>query len=434
MADLQELVDLLLYTNESPSFEYKGWLDLKDKAHKAVLAKAAMALSNSGGGTIIVGMGGGDDLQSIARPSEIARYSPDDVNAAIHMFADPRLHYGLRFAIHPTTGVEHAIISAPPSPIPVMCTKHVEGVLGQHKCYVRKAGPKSEEANTAEEWRGLINRCVQEGRESMLNSIRSIFHGQVLSPDSAPKTVRLNLFAEEAFSRWSNLAATAPAGDDRRLPHGHYQLAFEIVDVPVVSLVEMRNKMREADTPNYSGWGPFVDIGRPPIGPTPVNGRIEAWLGHDDDGHFGGRDADFWLADPAGLLFSLRGFDDDFDGETTVGTKLTATLPVTRVGEALLYVSRLAKTLGDDPLIRVRMKYTGLAGRTLESSRNYRVQRRKCHSETVESEVQATASQISDTTAEVLYPLLQPLYESFEFATISIEVIASILENFKSNR
>ena len=50
------LADLLLNPQESLDVEYKGWVELAgNDQHKALLAKAIMALANSGGGFVVVG-------------------------------------------------------------------------------------------------------------------------------------------------------------------------------------------------------------------------------------------------------------------------------------------------------------------------------------------------------------------------------------------
>ena len=59
-----------------------------------------------------------------------------------------------------------------------------EGGLGQYKVYVRKPGPRSEEPQTADEWRTLLDRCVRARREDMLDAIRGIVLGRV--DESAP--------------------------------------------------------------------------------------------------------------------------------------------------------------------------------------------------------------------------------------------------------
>lgn len=50
ISDLQPLVEESL---ERLEVEYKDWLDLRDAHHRAVLAKAAIALANHGGGYIV---------------------------------------------------------------------------------------------------------------------------------------------------------------------------------------------------------------------------------------------------------------------------------------------------------------------------------------------------------------------------------------------
>jgi hypothetical protein len=81
---------LLQLPSESLSTEYKSWLDITTAPGKAVLAKAAIALANEGGGIVVLGMreGAGDNgaLGSQARPPEIGRYNQDDINNAICRF------------------------------------------------------------------------------------------------------------------------------------------------------------------------------------------------------------------------------------------------------------------------------------------------------------------------------------------------------------
>jgi predicted HTH transcriptional regulator len=57
MAKIEELEPLLTAPAEALNFEYKAWLDLKgNDEHKGLLAKAAIAIANEGGGYIVVGM------------------------------------------------------------------------------------------------------------------------------------------------------------------------------------------------------------------------------------------------------------------------------------------------------------------------------------------------------------------------------------------
>ena len=49
------LEDLLIDPREGLDVEFKNWLDLDSDEHKAVLAKALMAIANHGGGFVVIG-------------------------------------------------------------------------------------------------------------------------------------------------------------------------------------------------------------------------------------------------------------------------------------------------------------------------------------------------------------------------------------------
>ena len=56
MPTSEELRSLLQIPSERPNVEYKSWLDVTQNRGKAILAKAAIALANHGGGIIVLGM------------------------------------------------------------------------------------------------------------------------------------------------------------------------------------------------------------------------------------------------------------------------------------------------------------------------------------------------------------------------------------------
>ncbi|MQB05719.1 hypothetical protein DXT91_16510 [Agrobacterium tumefaciens] len=430
MAVQEDLLALLTYPNETLSHEYKSWLDLSSNAGRATLAKAAIALGNHGGGIVVMGMrgDGANVLESQTRPNQIPRYTTDAVNAAINRYADPKSHYDVRFETHPITGVEHAFISIPPSTVPVMSTRLEDKVIAQNRCYIRKPGPKSEEPTTAEEWRSLLNRCIQAGRETMLDSIRTILQGH--SSEMAHRSERelLDEFQQQSFERWQSLIKDLPTDAGQRLPRGHYQQTYEIVGIPPVSMKDMVRRLKQADQIQYTGWGPFVDIGRSPIGPMPVGDVIEAWLGYElTKSMHGATDADFWRVDPRGLLYEMRGFEEDFTDKAQPGKSFDAVMPIWRIGETLLYVSRLARTYEGDPLIRLRVDYSGLKGRKIDTifDRSYGVRRGLCMTDNVTLRTEVSTSQIEDNLAEVIESLLAPLYEKFEFSAVSAYVIAN---------
>jgi hypothetical protein len=112
-------------------------------------------------------------------------------------------------------------------------------------------------------------------------------------------------------------------------------------------------------------------------------------------------------------------------------------MPVWRVGEAMLYIARLARLFDDgDPLIVTRCCYFGLRERTLSSVTGRRCLpfRWACADDTAELQTQATVQQISDNLVEVLHQLLTPLYERFAFFELSPDLVRQEIDRMTQNR
>src|SRR5580658_2224805 len=112
---ITELELLLTAPAEALDVEHKGWLELDtNDEHKALLAKAAIAIANEGGGYIIVGLREEhSNLISEPRPIGIAPYDQDLINQIIRRFASPQFHCTLTTVKHPVSGIEHAVIRVP---------------------------------------------------------------------------------------------------------------------------------------------------------------------------------------------------------------------------------------------------------------------------------------------------------------------------------
>jgi len=408
------------------------------------LAKAAIALANHGGGTIVLGMqenaAEGGNLVSLARPEELARYSQDLVISAINRFADPELHCELHFAVHPTSQVEHAFVVIPSgTTTPVMSKRGCDGVIEQNRCYIRKPGPRSEEPRTSAEWRALLDRCVKAGRQEMLDAIRLIVQGQSLATGDDEDGGDFQAFVVDARARWNELVGPLPVDDPARMPHGHKEFSFEFEDVAAAgSLNAVRERMNQANTVRLTGWGPFVTLERPEFQPRAIGNVVEAWLGNPE-GERAGRDAahcDFWRVDPRGKLFVVRGYTEDAWGGLEPGTSLDLTSPIWNVGEAILYVARFARHFAENPTIRVQCTYTGLQGRVLKSIDGMRLLHddRVCADERVELTTVAMAEEIDVNLPEILQPMLAPLYERFEFFEPPRDMITQELAKLRRNR
>lgn len=440
MATIEDLQQLFQLQAETLATEFKSWLDLSTAAGRAPLAKAAIALANHGGGTIVVGMreAANQPIGSHQRPHDLTRYTTDAVNAAINRYADPQIHCDVVHINHPATGHEHAFVVVPGGySVPVMAAKGTDGEILAQKVYIRKPGPKSEEPFTADEWRTLLDRCVRANRDSLLDAIRDVVAGRPLDAVVKEQIDRLLEFTDNSRESWKGRIATLPEEDPARFLLGSYELSFRILGVqPIEGLRELRDVMQKASEVLMTGWGPFVFLDRSPIGPVPVGDVIEAWVGHPAENGRDGRHADFWRAHPEGLLYEIRAFDEDFTEKATPGTAMDLTMPIWRVGETLLYVARFARMMGEDPEIAIRVRYSGLKDRTLQSLFNFRYfsYERQCFVDSVQLAGQTRVSTVEDNLAEVLLQLLKPLYDAFNFAPLNIDMIRAELSKFRNNR
>lgn len=440
VANIEDLEQLFQLQNETLATEFKSWLDLDAPAGRAPLAKAAIALANHGGGAILIGMRevSNAPIGSYPRPAQINRYTADAVNAAVNRYADPHIHCELVHLNHPISGNEHAVVVVPGGQIvPVMAAKGTDGEILAQKVYIRKPGPKSEEPFTAEEWRTLLDRCVRANRDSLLEAIRGIVQGHSLDSIAQAQIDELLKFTEVSRDRWNERLEPLPKDDPARFPLGHYEQSFQVLNVsPAQDLRSLLGHLRKASEVRLTGWGPFVVLDRRPIGPVPVGDAIEAWVGDPREEHRDGRHCDFWRVRPDGFLYEIRSYDEDFTEKAEPGTAVDLTIPIWRVGETLLYVARLAKLFGEDPEISVRVQYDGLKGRRMSALFDWRYLSydRECFVGTVKMQGQARASVIEDNLAEVLFPLLKPLYDAFDFAPLSLGMVSEEIAKFRNNR
>ena len=440
MASIEDLLPLITEPREDLAYEYKYWLDLTSKDHKdkATLAKAAIALANHGGGYIVLGFAEqGQTLESRARPEEIPEITQDSVNAAIRRYADPEFHCEVYDVPHPGTGVSHTVVVVPSTlTVPVMSRRDYQGEIAQNSCYIRKPGPRSEQPQTAEEWRTLLNRCVRANQDEMLEAIRSIVTGRVETQDSIPNALDdLQDYRTAAHSRWEELVSNEPDSSPARFPHGYYEMAFSLVGAtPANSLDELRNRLSDAGRIDLSGWPPFLYASGQS---RPHDDFVEAWLGRPDHNGWRHRESyqyDFWRASRDGKLYTVRGYrEDDERGHKPPGRMFHTTLPIWRVGEGLLFASRFAATFEEVDQIAVYCRFTGLENRCLVITHFNALlpMDNPCSTGEVILTGQITQQQVQDNLAEVLHPLLRPLYEKFDFYELSFDHVAKELQDLR---
>ncbi len=445
MASIEELQPLITEPREDLAYEYKDWLDLTSKEHKATLAKAAIALANHGSGYIVIGFAEqGQTLESRPRPEEIPEITQDSVNAAIRRYVEPEFHCKMYNVPHPDTDVSHPVVIIPSMPTPVMSRRDYQGEIAQNSCYIRKPGPRSEEPRTSEEWRTLFNRCVRANRDEMLEAIRLIMTGRVETQNAMPNALDdLRDYCTAAHGCWKELVAGEPAPSPARFPHGYYEMAFSLVGAtPTNNLIELQDRLSVARQIKLSGWTPFLDMQVPGRNPSVHDDFVEAWLGRLD--HDGRRPrssdlCDFWRASLDGKLYAIRGYleDDERDNGPPPGRVLHTTLPIWRIGEGLLFASRFTETFEEVDQIAVYCRFTGLKDRCLAVTRLNTLSYMDYYTSSTDEVIltgQITQQQVQDNLAEFLHPLLQRLYEKFNFFRLSFDWVAKELQEMRNKR
>ena len=185
---------------------------------------------------------------------------------------------------------------------------------------------------------------------------------------------------------------------------------------------------------------------RDEIAPYPYEGVVECWLREtrsdllfseprSDNFRFTAH-SDFWRASPKGMMFLLRGYQEDGSPRIEPGTIVDVTLPIWRTGECLLHAQRLAIALGGESTsVVIRVTWRGLLGRTLASWANPRrmflLPESPSKQDSVTSEITVSTEQISSTLPEIVRTLTAPLYEVFGFFVMPSNVIQEELLNMR---
>lgn len=439
-ADLQPLVST---PREDLGVEYKTWLNLKTNEGRAALAKAAIAIANHGGGFVVIGFEEVEEhLIPKQRPDDIPVITQDTVNAVIRRYATPEFHCELSLVKVTSGGVEHPIIRVPSNlSEPVMSKRDCDGVIVSNRCYIRKPGPRSEEPQSGEEWRALINRCVRANREDMIDSIRSIVSGRVETIEAPPNVhAELSQFSEAARGRWQELSSVLPEDSASRFPNGFYEMSFAIIgNETAQNLRNIQDRLREARSIRLTGWIPFLEMHGKESKPYPYDGMVEAWVGRPDKLRTltdGPAHSDFWRVDKSGKLYTIRGYLEDELGQPPPGKFIEVTMPVWRVGEATYFALRYAEQFKDAKALAICARFTGLNGRTLTSVAKQRFMTDDRISRTNEIQLETTASleQIKDNTVEVMHDLLAPFYELFSFFPLSQAFVEEELVRMKQGK
>ncbi|MDA5633070.1 MULTISPECIES: RNA-binding domain-containing protein [Rhizobium/Agrobacterium group] len=440
--ELEQLVDA---PRETLNVEIKNWLDLTSKAGMAILAKAAIALANHGGGYILLGFSerpDGSFETTLPAPSSLNAYGQDTIARIVSSYAEPSFQVQVSHVRRTTDGYLHPVIMVPGDHrVPIQAKKGSpdQKSLLVGRVYIRRPTPESAEPGTAIEWRELLDRCVQAGRDDLLNAIRGILGGGALTSDVSKETSLETLLAwrNEGLVAWRN--TQLEAGVNAPEPLGYYCVTYWVLgDFAPLDYPDLLSKIDKA-TIRHTGWSPWWVPTRKGIKPTIRNQAIECNL--DETGREYVADPahqDFWRVTPDGKAMLVRGYDEDSHPDRlTPGLKFDITLPIWRIGECLLQAAAFAALLDkESSQLIFAVKWNGLRGRELthvEGSRSVRPDQ-VANENDFERTVTLDPSTIQENLPEILYEFLRPLYALFSFKQLSKAMVDEEVSRLRSSR
>ena len=252
-------------------------------------------------------------------------------------------------------------------------------------------------------------------------------------------------FVQEAFARWRELTENLPKDFPGRFPNGWYRFDYALVgDVKDLELHRFRDALKNAVV-DHTGWPLFLFLRTPEREPYEADGVIEWWIkpreGQQNNRLNDAAHCDFWRAAPPGRAFIIRGYQEDGEETFDPRTIFDTTLPIWRMGEALLHARNLASAIADDPYatkVHFRALYTGLGGRVLRSWANpltdLFVEGSASRSDEAALETTASVQEIEDDLGKVLHPMVASLFERFGVTGLSVDRVRAEVERLKHGR
>ena len=177
---MQALKEILLRGFESKDLDYKGpcqW-DEKDKKACCEIVKDILAMANTLGGYILIGVsekGNGFEWEGLTT-KQAKSFETSRINRFLQNYADPPINTFLKKVDN--NGKTFAIIEVPRfSDTPHICQKDYPSVLISPALYVRTDSNESAPIKYSSDVRAIVEQAVRNRSDQMLSSMRAILTG-----------------------------------------------------------------------------------------------------------------------------------------------------------------------------------------------------------------------------------------------------------------
>lgn len=181
----------LLSRGEAKDLDFKGpmrWDPTGDKGACCALVKDILAMANTLGGRLVVGV---EEARAGFRPTgldqnALATWDSTSVNQFLGRYADPPINTTLLKAKH--LGCHFVVIDVPSFPnLPHICVKDYPGILRRPAIYMRSDNNESAEVAASADLSGIVEQAIRNRSTLMLQQFRAILSGADLhqTPDDA---------------------------------------------------------------------------------------------------------------------------------------------------------------------------------------------------------------------------------------------------------
>lgn len=386
----EDLTELVAGKSEDLSIEYKAWIETGDARVQAKLARHFAALSNHGGGYLVIGVD--DRSREPQGETQIARsfFSQDALAGIARKYLEPCP--SLRVEEVERGGVRYPVVIVPPHQgRPVIAIKDgpqdEQGKrvgIAQGNIYIRAPGPESRAIRTADEWNGLLERCLAHRSDLLGNIIRqSLARSHFSQPDVGRY---LRAAVEETRGDFiAQVGELVDAVDQKNkarvadVRNAHCSLGYAVVgdDGALVRLEDLRGLNRRVSMSMrnyaYDGWMSFVPLDAPGRSPQM---RMGSLAGQECEYLEGMRlpqttvlmgYLDYWRIYSSGVCCISESYMEDAVRASRGGhARLNVANTLFRLHSLLAHARLLGREVSGIERIVVRTEWTGLSGRNLE--------------------------------------------------------------------
>ena len=432
---MQALKEILLRGFESKDLDYKGpcqW-DEKDKKACCEIVKDILAMANTLGGYIVIGVsekGNGFEWEGLTT-KQAKSFETSRINRFLQNYADPPINTFLKKVDN--NGKTFAIIEVPRfSDTPHICQKDYPSVLISPALYVRTDSNESAPIKYSSDFRAIVEQAVRNRSDQMLSSMRAILTGSSNRTSESDKE-KFDKQFKNALERFDSFNAF-PDKDY----NGYREVSFHPLEYAGqrFSLEDLDAAVKRAYA-NFKGW-PFLywAENRAEISYAIQDG-LETFLTTED---FGGNDRlDFWRLQQSGFFYHrVLMWEESYTRSNNKPKAMDFGQMAMYVAEGIYCLGKIYQELiPDDEVISIKFRILGAKDRLIETFDSDRASLLGDHVCKVPEIIYESARPIADWrvgTVDLAVDICKEFFVRFNWLEPNLDAVREIIEKMFSRK